>query len=157
MNRWETYVWNVATITVTLSGVAYFWMKHVMENQDPFSVVNHPWQPAMLALHVVAAPALVFGTGLIVKTHVLKKLASGDPTHRRSGLATTIVLPVMILSGYVLQVVSSPLLARTVLFVHLGSSTVFVLTYLAHQLMSMRRPEVAARRSVRAVSPRRIT
>jgi len=152
MKRWETRLSHAATIAVASTGIAYFWMKYLLENDDPFSVVNHPWQPLMLALHVIAAPVLVFVVGLIVRSHMLKKLAGGERTNRGSGLASMITLPVMILSGYLLQVVSAPLLARIVLLAHLVSSAVFVVTYAAHQLVSFR----SGRPIARAASARRV-
>ena len=138
MKRWEAWLSHTTTITVAATGVAYFWMKYLVENLDPFSVVNHPWQSSMLSLHVVSAPVLVFVTGLIVRSHILKKLAGGARSNRRSGLVSMVALPLMIVSGYLLQVVPHPGLAEIVLVLHLGSSVIFVVTYIAHQIESVR-------------------
>jgi hypothetical protein len=138
MKLWERWLFHVSTIVLAVSGVAYFVMKYFIENDDPFSVVNHPWQPLMLSLHVVAAPVLVFVTGLIVQSHIRKKLDSGGRSNRSSGLASMVSLPVMIVSGYLLQVVSSPLAAQIVLVFHIGSSVVFLVTYIAHQIGTLR-------------------
>jgi hypothetical protein len=153
MRRWEIRLSHAATLAVAASGIAYFWMKHLIVNDDPFSVVNHPWQPLMLALHVVTAPVLVFVTGLVLRSHMLKKLAAGERPNRRSGLSSMVTLPVMIVSGYLLQVVTNPLASRIVLVAHLASSAIFVIAYAAHQWVSFR-----ARRQTasRAVAPRQV-
>ena len=157
MKPWEIWLSHISTIVVTVSGTAYFWMKYAIETDDPFSIVNHPWQPAMLGLHVVAAPVLVFVVGMMVQSHIQKKLESGTRANRASGLVSMVTMPVMIVSGYMLQVVTSPLLANVALTLHLASSLVFALTYVAHQVISFRlsrksasaeRPSIFARKQV---------
>ena len=138
MKPWETWLARISTFLVTLSGLAYFWMKYAMRTDDPFSIVNHPWQPAMLGLHVLVAPFLVFVVGLMVQSHIQKKLRSGASSNRSSGLLSMATLPVMIASGYMLQVVTAPLLATITLGMHLVSSSIFVITYATHQVVSYR-------------------
>ena len=138
MRPWEIWLSHISTLLVTVSGVAYLWMKYFMETADPFAIVNHPWQSAMLSLHVLVAPALVFVVGLMVQSHIQKKLRSGTNSNRSSGLVSMVTMPVMIASGYMLQVVTAPLLASITLGLHLVSSSIFVTTYLAHQVVSYR-------------------
>ena len=157
MKPWEIRLSHISTIVVTVSGTAYLWMKYVMQTDDPFSIVNHPWQPAMLALHVLVAPVLVFVVGMMVQSHFQKKLQSGIRSNRASGLISMVTMPVMIASGYMLQVLTSPLLTNIALMVHLASSGAFALTYVAHQVVSLRlsrkspsadRPGIFARKQV---------
>ena len=138
MKPWEIWLSHISTLLVAVSGLAYLWMKYMMATEDPFSLVNHPWQPAMLSLHLVAAPFLVFTIGLMVQSHIQKKLRSGKRSNRGSGLVSMSVLPVMIASGYMLQVVVSPALATVALVLHLVSSSIFLLTYVAHLIISIR-------------------
>ena len=138
MKPWEIWLSHISTFLVTLSGVAYLWMKYFMETTDPFAIVNHPWQPSMLSLHVLVAPALVFVVGLMVQSHIQRKLRSGTNSNRSSGLVSMVTLPVMIASGYMLQVVTAPLLASITLGLHLVSSSIFVITYVTHQIVSYR-------------------
>ena len=65
MKRWEILLFHILTIAVAVSGLMFFWMKYLMEIDDPFSIVNHPWQSGMLSVHVIVAPVLVFVTGLL--------------------------------------------------------------------------------------------
>ena len=160
MKPWEIWLSHISTLLVMLSGLAYFWMKYAMTTDDPFSIINHPWQPAMLSLHVLVAPVLVFVVGLMIQSHIQKKLRSGTSSNRGSGLLSMATLPVMIASGYMLQVVTAPLLASITLGMHLVSSSVFVVTYATHQVLSYRlyiksrklrlkdRPGVFARKQV---------
>ena len=138
MKPWEIRLSHISTLLVSVSGLAYFWMKYAMQTDDPFSIVNHPWQPAMLSLHLMAAPVLVFVIGLMVQSHIQKKLRSGSASNRGSGLLSMAALPLMIVSGYMLQIVTAPWLLSIALGLHLVSSSIFVITYLVHQVVSYR-------------------
>ena len=137
MTRWETWLSHLSVGAVTASGVAYLWMKYFVENDDPFAVVNHPWQPAMLSLHNLVAPVVLFVLGLIVSSHVRKKLAGGSRANRRSGLIALVCFPLMAVSGYVLQISVREWIVQAALVLHLASSAVFVLGYLVHQTISV--------------------
>jgi len=156
MKRWETRLFHVSTISVSVSGIVYFWMKYLMKNDDPFSVLNHPWQPGVFSLHVISAPALVFVVGLAVQSHIRAKLTSGGRSNRRSGVASMLTLPLMIVSGYFLQVVVSPFLTQVMLVLHLSSATVFVATYGAHQIVTLRLRKSLRERARRSVSGRQL-
>ncbi len=108
MKPWEHRSFNVVAGLVTLTGLAYLVMKVFMESDDPFALVNHPWQPTMLSLHVVAAPILVLFFGMIFRSHTLKKLQSHLASNRRTGWTTLTSFGSMALSGYLLQVVTVP-------------------------------------------------
>lgn len=132
MSRWERWSLHILTMGITGSGLAYFWMKHLLETDDPFSLVNHPWQPAMLQWHLLLAPLLVFLLGMILNSHIARKLRSNTRNGRRTGLMTLVVFPVMVLSGYLLQVLTDPVWTRAVLVLHLTSGSLFALLYAAH-------------------------
>jgi hypothetical protein len=152
MNRWETWLSHLSTAVVTASGVIYLWMKYFMMTGDPFAIVNHPWQPAMLSLHVLAAPVLTFVVGLIVSSHVRKKLSGGGRSNRRSGLMAVITFPTMVVSGYALQAFTHPTLMKVALALHLVSSAIFALGYVVHQIVSVMLTK-RARSSSRERSP----
>jgi thiamine biosynthesis lipoprotein len=138
MSRAEKLLSHLSTVVVTLSGLVYLWMKYFMETDDPFSVVNHPLQPAMLSIHIVAGPVLVFILGLMINSHIREKLSGKSSYNRRSGWISLIVFPLMVVSGYLLQVVTSSTLNRIALVVHLAASGLFAATYLLHQLIGVR-------------------
>ncbi len=124
---------QVSTLVVTLTGVVFAWMKYFMKNDDPFSVFNHPWQPHMLAIHVVAAPILVFALGWIFQNHILAKIAmNGSAKRRFSGVMATLLIAPMVLSGYLMQTFTNETLHRAMEVTHWVSSGLFVLVYVAH-------------------------
>ncbi|HXO18770.1 MAG TPA: hypothetical protein VOA87_02470, partial [Thermoanaerobaculia bacterium] len=70
MTRLEAWTVHAATILVGSTGLVYAWMRYLLAPADPFAVVNHPLQPLVQHLHVLAAPLLVFAVGLIWRRHV---------------------------------------------------------------------------------------
>lgn len=139
MTKLQSWFLHVAVAASTLTGLVYAWMKYLVKNEDPFSVVNHPWQPHLLHLHIIAVPLLVYGLGWIASTHIAPKYRSKAPPARRSGIVMMVVAGVMVFSGYVLQVFTGELALRWSAVVHWVSSGVFVLGYLVHQIVKPQR------------------
>jgi hypothetical protein len=137
MNRWETWLLHVLTAVVTITGIVYFWMKYLLETGDPFQVINHPWQPFMLKSHILVAPALIFAVGLITKSHILRKLNT-TRVNRFSGGLALFSFPCMVISGYLLQVVTDETGSRIVLVLHLVTGVLFAGAYLIHQMITFR-------------------
>ena len=86
MKRWERWTFNLLALAVAATGFVYFWMKYAMRSDDPFAVVNHPWQAATLGLHVVVSPAFILMFGVILNSHVMKKIRAPRLPNRRTGL-----------------------------------------------------------------------
>jgi hypothetical protein len=147
MKRWERWSFNVFSLAVAVSGFAYFWMKYLVETDDPFAVVNHPWQAAMLHLHILASPPFVLVFGVILNSHIMKKLRAPRMPNRRTGLASFATFAAMIGSGYLLQVAAADAWLRGLVILHVASGVVFTLTYGIHLAISfrlVRRPAAAA-------------
>jgi hypothetical protein len=138
MSRWEFWSFGVLNLVLALSGGVYFCMKYLMHTEDPFAVVNHPWQPSMLAGHVVAAPVVLVLFGSVLRSHILKKLAGNGPSGRRTGWTALISFAAMALSGYLLQVVASPGALRAAMLTHVATSILFMLGYSAHLVAGWR-------------------
>lgn len=142
MSVWEKLSFNLLALVVAASGVAYFVMKDVMESSDPFSLVNYPWQPAMLAIHILASPPLILVFGVILHSHVGKKISNGNGNgngrNRRSGLLALMTFGLMIVSGYALQVTTGAIPHRVARITHLASGAMFVVSYFAHLVISVR-------------------
>jgi hypothetical protein len=138
MSRWQAWFSHMVTVAVGASGIVYLWMKYFMTTDDPFSLVNHPLQPYALSLHLLTAPLLVFAFGLIFESHIANRLRLGTPLNRRSGLISVFTFALMTGSGYGLQISSAASLSRTVLMLHLGSSGVFLVSYLMHQFVTFK-------------------
>jgi len=56
VTRGEAWLQHAANLLVGGSGLAYAWTVYLAEPEDPFALVNHPWQPPLRSAHVVAAP-----------------------------------------------------------------------------------------------------
>ena len=136
MKPWERWTFNLLALVVAVTGFVYLWMQYFQQSADPFSVVNHPWQPAMLGLHVVASPALTLMFGVILNSHIMKKLRATRLPNRRSGYASLVTFAVMIVSGYLLQISSSEQWLQALVVVHIASGAVFSVAYASHLIIS---------------------
>jgi hypothetical protein len=137
MTRLESWLLHVLASMVASSGAAYFWMKHLVASDDPFAVVHHPLEGPALKLHILASPLLVLALGSVLRSHVLGKLELGARSNRLSGIAALVAVIPMIASGYLLQTLSSPGGLRAALVVHLGTSAIFALAYVAHAIVGL--------------------
>lgn len=138
MKRWERWSLNGLSLVVAATGFVYFWMKYLIAPQDPFAVVNHPWQSAMLNLHVVASPMLILIFGIVFNSHVMKKLRAPRLPNRRSGYVSLATFAAMVFSGYLLQVTSSEWWLQALVAAHVASGALFTLVYGAHLVISVR-------------------
>jgi hypothetical protein len=145
MRRGERWAFNIASLAVAASGLAYFWMKYLARTDDPFALVNHPWQPAMLHLHVLSAPALILVFGIILNSHIMKKLGLSGISNRTSGLISFGTFAIMVCSGYLLQVATNERWLRALVAVHVASGVSFTATYTVHLVANAR---LARRRSL---------
>lgn len=136
MKRWERWGLNGATVIVAATGFVYFWMKYLVKSDDPFAVVNHPWQGSTLHLHLLAAPVLVLLFGVVLSSHILKKLGAARMPNRRSGLTSLGLFIVMVGSGYLLQVVNDQQSLRWLIIAHIASGALFSGTYGLHLVLS---------------------
>ncbi len=138
MNRLERWSVLMGSLLVTATGVAYLWMKYLLHSDDPFSVVNHPWQPAVLKLHILTAPLLVFGLGLIAVRHVLAHWLARVSHARRSGVAAALTILPMVLSGYLVQAITNARWLSISSWVHVGTGLVYAAAFAAHQVIVWR-------------------
>jgi hypothetical protein len=140
MKTWVRWTLHVCTALVGGSGIAYFWMKYLLTTDDPFALVNHPLQPLMLAVHIVASPALVLAFGMAFESHISAKLrARHIRANRRSGWIAVLTFATMSMTGYALQVTTNQSVGRGVLVVHLSSGALFLVSYSVHVVVGLKR------------------
>src|SRR5262245_22744508 len=94
--------WSTAA-AVCVTGLVYGWMLYCVSPEDPMDLANHPWQPTMLYLHVLAAPVWLVVFGVLWQAHALPKLQSPEAARRRSGITLIVLSIAMAASGYLLQ------------------------------------------------------
>jgi hypothetical protein len=132
------FVWGSSFLTA-VTGIVYWWMQHMMEPVSEWAVINHPLQPWVLKAHIVVAPAMVLAVGTILLEHIWKHYRGRVRRARRSGLATMWVLAPMILSGYLIQAVTSSGWLTALVWVHVGTGVVYSVGLLAHKWALQRR------------------
>ena len=149
MTDTERHLFRAALAITTATGLLYWMMKDLMRPRDEFSVLGHPWQPYVLAAHLLVAPVLVFALGLIARDHILEGIRSrGAIAGWRTGMSLLGLAAPMIVSGYALQVVTQPGARRVTALVHLLSGTLFATTFLAHAVIAaVARRATASRRA----------
>ena len=133
MNPFERTLLNASTCLVALTGGVYFYMKYLMTGEDPYSVVHHPLQPHALSLHVLLAPVLVFALGLITRDHIVGYLLeSRQRRGRATGIVAVCLAAPMIVSGYLMQVLTDPGPRRILSVIHVAGGALYVLLFLGH-------------------------
>ena len=156
MSAFEKWLLHLSTWLAAATGLLYFVMKHALRSADPFSVVNHPWQPHVLAAHILVTPLLIFSLGLIAREHIIGRFLDTRPHRsRRSGVLTIALAVPMIGSGYLLQVAAAEPLRRALVLTHLVSGSLFALLFLAHLVAARPAGRAAGRPGRRRRRPRR--
>jgi hypothetical protein len=142
MRRWEYWSFHVANGLVAATGLVYGWMRYVLRPTDDFAVVNHPWQPHALHLHILVAPLLVAVIGHFAYRHAWTYWHRGNQEGRRTGVTIALLAAPMILSGYLLQVSVADWARNLWMWAHLVASCTWLaiaLTHVAIHILSRRR------------------
>jgi hypothetical protein len=150
--RWAVWSTSIATL---VTGTIYLWMKYLVASEDPLAVVNHPWQPYILKLHILVAPLLVFSIGVVALRHVWRHLRGRTPSGRRTGLLTVVILGPMIMSGYLIQAITDQGWLEVMAISHIATGLIFGLGLLAHQFAAGGKQARAERGEARRVRRRR--
>ena len=133
MKPFPKWLLMVSSLVTGVSGLVYFWMKRFLVPSDPFAMVGHPLEPWMLKAHILAAPVLVFAIGLISVDHIWRHYRCLVPAGRRSGVITMWVIIPMVVTGYLIQIMTSMGWLSALAWTHLGVGIVYLVGLLAHQ------------------------
>jgi len=142
MTRAQAWTLHVANALVGGTGLVYAWMRYVAEADDPFAVVNHPWQPAVQHAHVLVAPLLVFAVGMVWTGHAWHHYRSRTAHRRRTGLSLGLLFLPMAASGYALQVCADERWRLAWVWCHGLASALWVVATAAH-LLGRRRAQTS--------------
>ena len=134
MKPWERWLQYGANSLVVGTGLIYAFMRYFLTPVDEWAVINHPWQPHVQHLHVLAAPLLVFACGLIWHRHVTGRVGAKEQRRERSGPGLAAAFLPMIASGYLLQTTSAAGWRETWLALHLVTSGLWILLVATHFL-----------------------
>lgn len=125
------------TAAVAVTGLVHGCMAYCLSPEDPNDLVNHPWQPTMLHLHVLAAPVWLVAFGAVWHAHVWPKLR--EPARRRSGIALVVLGVVMAASGYLLQTAVEPWVRSLWVVTHVSTSIAWLVVLAVHVLSRLPR------------------
>ncbi|UCF20373.1 MAG: hypothetical protein JSU87_02915 [Gemmatimonadota bacterium] len=143
MNRWEKWCVWATSLAATISGGGLMWTKYFAESQDPWAVVNHPLQIWFLKLHILSSPLLVFALGLITTRHVWLNYRNRARGGRLTGLASVLLAAPMILTGYLVQLITNQGWLRAVAIAHIALGFAFALGLALHQAFARERRRLA--------------
>ncbi len=134
MSKLEHWLLWLTSAGVTGTGAVYLWMKYFMETEEPWAVINHPLQPWMLKAHILIAPLLVLILGGVLLNHVPQHLREAGRSRLASGMALLVAIGSMVLSGYLIQVITHEGWVRTMALFHIGSSFAFLAVLAFHSV-----------------------
>lgn len=113
------------------SGVAYGVLRYLWPRDDPFALVNHPWQPHLQHLHVLVAPLAVFALGAVWVAHV-RPARAAEAARRGSGAVAWWLAVVMVASGALIQVLTDSVARAAAGWVHTAASLAWLSALLLH-------------------------
>lgn len=130
---------HVSILALTVSGVAWAVMKHLLAPVDEYSAAGHPLQPWAVALHVLAAWCALFGIGWIFREHIAGRFGRPRGTPARfSGTGAALVLAPLVATGVALQLITNETARPLLGWAHLALGIVFALVYAGHFFVSRR-------------------
>lgn len=137
MSRAQVALLQLSLLAMAISGLVFAWMKYFMKSDDPFAVVNHPWQPYMLDAHVLLGPVAVFAIGWVFGNHIWPAYRSGAP-NRASGIVSMLFIVPMTVSGYLMQVSAADATRKAFAVTHWVSVGLFAAGYIVHLIPQRR-------------------
>lgn len=134
MTRAQAWTVYLAALGVGGTGLVYAWMRYLCAPVDELALVNHPLEPAVQHLHLWVAPLLVFAVGLVWSEHVWKRVRTGFPVRRPTGLVLFALFWPMVLSGVAVQIAEAELARALAVWTHALTGTAWCLVYAVHLL-----------------------
>ena len=139
MTRAQAWTLHVSALLVGGSGLVYGWMRYLCTPADEFALANHPLEPSVQHLHVLVAPLLVFAAALVCGEHVWRRVRTGHPRRRPTGLVLFALFFPMVLSGGWVQVAEGAFARGAAVWTHAVAGTCWCLSYAVHLALHLRR------------------
>lgn len=143
MKSWEARLLHVSVILLTGSGLLYGVMKYLMARFEPDSPLGHPWQPSVLKLHILVAPVLVFGIGMLFRYHAMRRIQAGETQGRRNGIIILSMAAPLVMSGYAVQAFVGDAARTWSGWIHAGLGLLFAFAWLLHPRSELPKTELS--------------
>lgn len=145
MSRFERWSVWITSLLTAITGAGLLWTKYFIQASDPWAVVNSPLQPWFLRTHLIVSPLLVFAIGLITTRHIWRHYRTSIRLGRRSGVTIGVAIFPMIVSGYLIQVLTGRGWLAAMVIVHIATGLAYAAGLALHQVaIRSRRPLPAA-------------
>lgn len=105
-----------------------------MKIETEYGIRPHAYQSLIQAVHIVLSPLLIFVFGHLFKDHIIRMYKNAI-YKRKTGVTLTLTMVVMIVSGYLVQVIYQAGPKMMSAYIHIGISAVFTIAYLIHHLL----------------------
>ena len=97
-------------------------------------MVNHPLQPWFLKAHILVSPFLLLAVGMILTRHVWKHFQNRITWGRNSGILAALLFLPMVVTGYLIQSVTSPGWLEALAIGHIVAGCLYLVGLGAHQI-----------------------
>ena len=152
MSSFELWSMRLGAGLATLTGLIYGSLRYFGGVEGEFGPEPSPWLSVWQHAHVLVAPVLVFGFGVVMAGHARTLLAGPVRRGKRTGLGLALVGVPLVLGGYAIQVVMTASTRSMLGWLHAGLGVLFALAYLAHWAKKI--PAQLAARAQDRVTPR---
>ncbi|MBT3341338.1 MAG: hypothetical protein HOM34_02055 [Planctomycetes bacterium] len=140
MSRLHSLVTIGLSFGISATGLAWAWMRYLLEPVDEFALWNHPLEGEMQRFHIFIAPIFIAIVAALWPLHIrpqLKKYFTRQKGRlQKTGALLAATFPCMALSAYALQLCETEAACNFWLIAHLASSAIWVITFTTHVLLA---------------------
>lgn len=130
LGRWQIWLLTISGSLLWLSGAGWLLLHYYGQVQGEFGAETNPLEPWFLRVHgLVLIPALL-GFGGVMVVHIPKGWK--DRSQRVAGVALTIVMGALILSGYLLYYLGVEWLRDWTSIIHWGIGLALPAVFIWH-------------------------
>lgn len=136
-NKQYVFIHFTSYLTI-IHGVIYWIVKDFMGVESEYGLRPHWFQTYAQAIHILLSPLLVISFGMLWKDHILK-FFKAKTKKLISGVTLTVSMIIIILSGYLIQVLYEPSLKSIAVWAHLILSALYLMAYVRHHALSFKK------------------
>ena len=132
MTKTEARTFNFINLFIIITSIVYFIYKYFFKITTDYGVRPHQLTGTWLNVHILSVPFLIFIVSYIFKDHALAKIKSQITLRQVSGWSLLTLFPLMVLSGYLLQMGVRPEINDWIAYIHIAFSLLWTIISLWH-------------------------